>query len=290
MRIILSSLSVLFALSITAQPVSKKGEPFLPEAGEYAIGVDAAPFLFYLGNMFSPNGNQAPGTAFNNPELAISLKIFRRADLANRAKIRLGFMSDTWNGYQPEFSDVATDNVVKDSYNRTVTNIYVSYGVEKRKGQTRIQGFYGIEGGVGLATESHKFNYGNAIENNNQVPTRTEYELVFQDPSAETQTNFADNNAFIISHNTGPRFTVGARAFVGAEIFIFPKVSLGLEFGLGAMVAVRGKSKVESESWTIPTGGGSETLVSKITQHGGHTSIGIDTDNTRGSINLNFHF
>lgn len=290
MRIIFTNLFLLFAICAFAQPVSKKGEAFLPEAGEYAIGVDAAPFLFYLGNLFSANGNQAPNTAFTNPELAISLKMFRRADLAYRAKVRLGFMSDTWNGYQPEFSDVATDNVVKDSYNRTVTNIYVSYGIEKRKGQTRIQGFYGIEGGIGLNTESHKFKYGNAIESNNQVPDRTEYELVFQESTGEEVSNFGENNSFITSYNVGTRFSVGARAFVGAEIFIFPKVSLGLEFGLAAMVAVRGKSEIESEAWTIPTGGGSETLVSDISQGGGHTTFGIDTDNTRGSINLNFHF
>lgn len=290
MRILLTSLFTIFTFYCFAQPVSKKGEPFLPEAGEYAIGVDAAPFLFYLGNMFSANGNQAPGTAFNNPELAISLKMFKRADLAYRAKIRLGLMSNSWNSYQPEFSNVATNTTVKDTYSRTTTNIYLSYGVEKRKGQTRIQGYYGIEGGVGFGTESHNFSYGNTIESNNQVPDRTEYDLVFQENPNGVETNFGDNNSFITSYNLGTRFSIGARAFVGAEIFVFPKVSLGLEFGLGAMVAVQGKGEIEYESWTIPTGGGSETLVSETTEIGGSSVIGLDTDNTRGSINLNFHF
>jgi len=31
---------------------SKKGEPFLPEAGDYAISIDANPFLNYLGTFF----------------------------------------------------------------------------------------------------------------------------------------------------------------------------------------------------------------------------------------------
>ncbi len=290
MRILLTSLLTIIVLQCFSQPVSKKGEAFLPEAGEYALGVDAAPFLLYIGNIFSANGNQAPGTAFNNPELAISLKMFRRADLATRIRVRLGLMSNSWNGFQPEFSSVATDNTVKDTYNRTVTNIYVSYGVEKRKGQTRIQGFYGIEGGVGLGTESHNFKYGNAIESNNQVPDRTEYELVFQENPEGTVTNFGENNSFITSYNSGSRFMLGARAFIGAEIFVFPKVSLGLEFGLAAMVAVQSKGEIETEAWTIPTGGGTETLVSRTTQVGGSSIIGLDTDNTRGSINLNFHF
>lgn len=290
MRTIITSLFVLLVSGIIAQPISKKGEPFLPEAGEYAVGVDAAPFLFYLGNMFSANGNQAPNAAFNNPELAISLKMFKRADLAYRAKVRLGIMANSWNGYQPEFANVETNTNVKDTYNRTVTNIYLSYGVEKRKGNTRIQGYYGIEGGVGLGTESHKFKYGNAIEANNQVPNRTEFELVFQNEQTDVVTNIGENNSFITSYQLGTRFTLGARAFVGAEIFVFPKVSLGVEFGLGAMVAVEGKGTIETEAWTIPTGGGSETLVSETTEVGGNSVFGLDTDNTRGSINLNFHF
>lgn len=290
MRIFLTSLAFILAATVIAQPVSKKGEPFLPEAGEYALGVDAAPFLFYLGNIFSDNQNVAPNAMFNNPELAISLKMFRRADLAYRARLRLGLMSNSWNGFQPEFSNVATDNTVKDSYSRTTTNIYFSYGVEKRKGQTRIQGYYGVEGGIGFGTETHKFKYGNSIETANTVPDRTEFVLVFQDNPEQEISNFADNNAFITNYNVGTRFMLGARAFVGAEIFVFPKVSLGLEFGLAGMVAVQGKGTVETESWTIPTGGGSESLVSRKREIGGSSQIGLDTDNTRGSLNLTFHF
>lgn len=290
MRFLLACLFSLVVAAVVAQPVSKKGEPFLPEAGEYALGVDAAPFLFYLGNMFSSNGNQAPNAAFTNPQLAITLKMFKRDDLAYRYGLRLGLVSNTWNGFQPEFSNVATDNNVKDSYNRTVSNVYVSYGIEKRKGQTRIQGFYGIEGGLGFGTESHSFTYGNAIEANNTVPNRTEFELVFQENPENDVTNFGDNNSFITEYRMGTRFSLGARAFVGAEIFVFPKVSIGVEFGLAAMVAVQGKGRIEAESWTIPTGGGSETLVSRATEVGGSTMFGIDTDNTRGSLNLNFYF
>jgi len=290
MRILFTCLFSVVIAAVVAQPVSKKGEPFLPEAGEYAIGIDAAPFLFYLGNFFSANGNQAPNAAFNNPELAISLKMFRRADLAYRYKVRLGLMSNSWNGFQPEFSNVATDNNVKDTYNRTTSNVYVSYGVEKRKGYTRIQGFYGIEGGLGFGSERHRFNYGNAVEAGNTVPNRTEFELVFQEHPETAVSNFGDNNSFITDYRMGTRFSLGVRAFVGAEIFVFPKVSIGVEFGLGAMVAVQGKGRIEAESWTIPTGGGSETLVSRATEVGGSSAFGLDTDNTRGSLNLNFYF
>jgi len=289
MRIILTVLLVGTAIAAIAQPVSKKGEYFLPEAGEYALGIDAAPFLFYAGNLFSQNGNASPTAQFNNPQLAVSLKMFRRADLATRIKLRLGLVSNSWNGYQPEFSNVATVNNVKDTYNRFVSNVYLSYGIEKRRGKTRIQGFYGAEAGLGINTESHKFKYGNIIDQNNTVPNRTEFELQFQDGTTGI-TNLDDNNSFITSYGLGTGFNIGVRTFVGAEMFIFPKVSLGVELGLGAMVALRGKGTIESESWTIPAGGSSETLVTRKTEVGGSSRIGIDTDNSGGSLNLNFHF
>ncbi|MES2681013.1 MAG: hypothetical protein V4635_14060, partial [Bacteroidota bacterium] len=38
---------------------SKKGEPILPEKGDWAIGIDATPFLNYIGNFFG-TPNSAP--------------------------------------------------------------------------------------------------------------------------------------------------------------------------------------------------------------------------------------
>ena len=39
--------------------VSKKGIPILPEQGDWAIGVDAAPFFIYAGNMLNGNAFNA---------------------------------------------------------------------------------------------------------------------------------------------------------------------------------------------------------------------------------------
>ena len=60
------SITILaFAFGITgafAQDLtSKKGEPILPEAGDWAIGIDATPFLNYAGNFFGKTtNNNAP--------------------------------------------------------------------------------------------------------------------------------------------------------------------------------------------------------------------------------------
>ena len=38
--------------SAQAQLTSKKGEAYLPEAGDWSFGVDATPFLTYMGGLF----------------------------------------------------------------------------------------------------------------------------------------------------------------------------------------------------------------------------------------------
>ena len=65
----------IFAATFTfaqdgAELTSKKGETILPEAGDYAIGFNAAPFLNYAGNLFSSAGsfgfNPAAGSSKHN--------------------------------------------------------------------------------------------------------------------------------------------------------------------------------------------------------------------------------
>ena len=45
---------------------SKKGEIILPEAGNYAFGIDASPFFTYLGGLFSNAGGTTPTPNFLN--------------------------------------------------------------------------------------------------------------------------------------------------------------------------------------------------------------------------------
>ena len=54
-----------------AQLQSKKGEAYLPEAGDWSIGVDATPFLNYVGNFLSSAGNSAPTQDFLNANQTI---------------------------------------------------------------------------------------------------------------------------------------------------------------------------------------------------------------------------
>ena len=51
--------SLFLATATFAQDglTSKKGEAYLPEAGDWALGFDANPFLNYAGNMFNGSLN-----------------------------------------------------------------------------------------------------------------------------------------------------------------------------------------------------------------------------------------
>jgi hypothetical protein len=288
-RLLLSVAFSAVVCVVMAQPVSKKGEVFLPREGDWAVGIDASPFLRYLGNFFSEAENPAPFADFTNDALAVTAKRFIRDDFAYRASFRFNILADANRAFSPEFSTTPTNTTVEDKYSRTFTNTYLSFGIEKRKGETRIQGFYGAEGIIGLGTEKHTFEYGNDITQENTSPDRTEFELVFQD-DPRTITNISETGAYMTEFNKGTTFSIGARAFLGAEIFLFPKWSVGFEYGFAALLEYSGNSEIVEEQWSVPVGGNSEQFVTTVTNEGGDFSFNLDTDNTGGALFMFFYF
>jgi len=274
---------------VCAQPVSRKGEYYLPSEGDWAIGIDASPMLRYIGNLFSDADNAPPSADFTNTQLAVYGKKFVRDDFAYRAGFRLGILADNNRRFQQAFSNEPTNTTVEDTYGRLFTNAFASFGVEKRKGNTRVQGFYGVEGLLGFGTERHRFDYGNAITPQNTNPLRTEWDIAFQD-DPRTETTLTDVGGFITEFNKGNRFSIGGRAFLGAEIFLFPKWSVGFEYGFGAVFRYTGNSNIVSEQWTVPTGGTNEQFVTTITDEGGSGSFRLDTDNNGGALFMFFYF
>lgn len=288
-KILLTSFVVLSISGLVAQPISKKGEPYLPEADDWAVGIDAMPFFDYLGNFFSEAENSAPNADFENNEYAIRLKKFKTEDFAYRIGGRLNVFVDSYRSFSPEFSTEPTNTTVEDKYTRTFTNFYASLGIEKRKGTTRVQGFYGVEGVLGIGTENHKFEYGNDITQENTTPDRSEYILKFED-NPEEVSNITEVGGFITEYKVGTTFSIGARAFVGAEVFVFPKWSVGFEYGFSAGYFYTGNSEVTSEQWTIPTGGTAEQYVTTVENEGGTSTFKIDNDNSGGALFMTFYF
>lgn len=160
--------------------VNKAGVHILPEKGDLAIGIDAVPFLNLL-NSKATN----PGFNFVNGIHSFSFKYFNTAASAIRVDLLIEVES-VKNG-NDDFSSYSLQNT---------SNIGINVGYEKRLGKTRVQGFYGVEGG---------FIYG-------KTKNLNDMDVV----SAE-----------------GSVLSLGARLFLGAEYFFAAKLSIGGQFTWG---------------------------------------------------------
>jgi hypothetical protein len=244
-KIFLFCASLALVGTMNAQLTSKKGENYLPEAGDYAIGADASSMLSYFGNMLNGGSNTGFGMGFTNGATAITGKKFMTDKMAYRGMVRVGFGSDkvtTPNG--------SNEDVVTNSYN----NITLGAGIENRRGNTRLQGYYGAMAMVSLGGSKTSYEYGAGVVDGQ-----------------------------ITEAKAGSTFGLGVRAFVGAEYFVLPKISIGGEFGWGLGFTSTGASSTTTQG---PIG----------TVEGGKSShFGIDTDNKAfgvapAAVLVHFHF
>lgn len=312
MKKIITTLAFAVSVAVFAQDglTSKKGEPILPEAGDWAVGIDATPFLDYLGNFFGKtNNNSAPTWDFQTLNSSIVGKYFKEANTAYRAGIRVGFGSNTVRNLVRDRSVAVTSSTIfpnqypekENSWKQSYRNIAISVGIEKRKGKTRLQGYYGGEVGLGLSGGKDKFTYGNSL-----APTANP--AVNVDPTDDAFTgsgNIASSvsifqngfgSARALEIKQGSTFSFGLRGFIGAEFFVLPKISLGGEFGWGLIFSSTGKTKTTWESVgrdesNNPVLVGTTT---KETAKSGGFKLDTDNNNTifgpAGSLRLILHF
>ena len=267
-----TSLVVALALGVSsafAQDLtSKKGELILPEAGDWGISVNATPFLNYIGNFIGGNGlNAAPTINFLSTNQTIMGKYFVDAQTAYRAGVRIGFGSAS-TAVKVPVPVVVPVTFVDDVTKVSGSNIGLTAGWEKRRGKTRLQGFYGGEAGISLGTGKTVTTYGNALsaDNTNGGLARTKEDKL------------------------GSTFGFGLRGFIGAEYFILPKMSIGGEFGWGLAFTNTGEGETTTESWD------GTAVVTTVAKTGKNSSFGFDTDNLNtvfgpaGTIRFGLHF
>lgn len=259
----------IFSLSAFAeqQPVlkNKRGIMILPQRGNYCIGINANPFFNYFGNMFNNStGSNSPSFTFTNSDQTIYGKYMKTNNMAYRANFRIG-ISNITNTYNVlDLSPGAAQNaMVSDVYKRRNKNIGLSFGMEKRRGNTRMQGVYGVEGFIGFSSGKDKFEYGNKLEN--------------------LDTGFRRLTEFTLSNS----FSIGFRGFVGVEYFIAPNFSIGGELGYGPDFTFNSAPKQTFEQYDF-TAGTATTESKEVNPK--NTNISLDTDNARGNIKLLFYF
>lgn len=269
---------------------SKKGEAYLPEAGDWAIGFDGTPFLDYAGNMFNGNTNNGVNATWvgNNRPMTIVGKMFKDESTAYRAKLRIGFGSTTQEGVYDTSLTTLTGEVT-DEMKMSNMMITLGGGIEKRKGNTRIQGFYGGEALISFGGSGTEYTYADASSGSSTTATPNLHQSTQFDFGTNTAYN-GNANERVTKNTNGSTFQLSLRGFVGVEWFVAPKVSVSAEYGWGLMMSSTGAGEVDTEEYVIATGTTTESVVARKHTTGASSAFGIDTDNNGGQITIMFHF
>lgn len=249
----------IFHFSSGQTLTNKKGQNVLPEAGNFAVGIDVIPIVKSAGNLFY---NSSDSISDLSPVGAYTFfgKYVKSEKTAYRAILRLGFVTGKQDTLVPKTSSTNPNELVSDEAKRTQSTIAIGGGIEKRKGVGRVTGIYGVEGRFALATDKTKYTYGNPLD------------VTIQ------------SNKQVVSDKKGTAFGFGVRGFLGVEYFVGAKLSLSAEYGWGPAVVASGRGAVETE---VVDGNATKTQVTETSK----TFIfGFDNDMNGGTVALTFYF
>ena len=304
---ILGFAMILLSVSTTAQNnandvslsfKSKNGHEVLPQKGDWSIGLSASSILQYTGNFFSgatatnnaPTFNNANGPAILNGQHNLGGgAFFGKYMLSSNKAVRARFLTNNYSETRTEYSLQNTlvtnpliPSFVSDKYNRNISNYLLGVGLEKRRGNTRLQGIYGAELFMGYLSENRTYTYGN------------EMNLDFTSPNSY---NFGGNlNALngvnysrSLEQNLGSTFYLGARGYIGAEYFFAPKMSIGLEVGYSLAMATNSDASRIDETFIV-TDLKEVQVETKLKRNEGLSTYGLSLDNANAGLNLFLYF
>ena len=149
-----------------------------------------------------------------------------------------------------------TDNMVEDVQKVSESSFALGLGKEFRRGSTRLQGVYGAEALFKLSSTTTKYEYGNSI----QSPA---YNLFDSRP---------------IDVKSGSTLEFGVRAFIGAEYFIAPKISISAEYGWGLHLTSKAGGSTTSETQELDNNDNTISSSSSVDAVGGPNSFTIGND------------
>ena len=265
----------------------KKGEVYLPQAGDWAISMDATPWLNYFGNFFHGGNtpNAAPTAAFMNGNQTLVGKYFVDDHTAYRGLVRIGFNSYSQSQELPS-SDTGTAfprPQVEDKRSISSHFIGLGAGMEKRRGSTRLQGYYGAEIMFYIAGSDTTMTYGNAYNAvSNANPTWYDWN---SNGVVTGLPRYTQNNA-------GSTFGINLLGFIGFEYFFAPKISVGGEYTWGLGFHSTGQGTYSIEEINPVTG----KDVTDSYKSGSNSGFSLDTGLNQafgsgtGSLYINFHF
>lgn len=186
----------------TTNIVSKKGEQYLPQAGDWSVGFEANDMVRFFGNFFTNSSNGAPELSLIDNRFVGKYMDSGHTAYRLIADLRIGNLKSV--SIRRDLISGAADITTTDKQNEFGLNLGV--GREWRRGTTRLQGYYGADAFVGLNRSSDS----RTVNNPDTDPVN-----------------------HIIKEKGGLGFLIGARGFIGAEYFVLPKMALGAEYSYG---------------------------------------------------------
>ncbi|MDE7073509.1 MAG: hypothetical protein K2O69_00415 [Odoribacter sp.] len=293
-----------FAQENKEEKVAEKAtKQYLPQQGEWSVGVDVIPLLKYAGTIFSRKESELDhlsGTPFTKygklndlfddsdktlmPDVSIMGKYFLTDNFAVRANIGLKISSETKRYYvnddQAEWQNTLGKEWVVDRIRTKRNGVSIMLGGEYRKGSRRVQGVFGA--GVLLAFMNDKVvcRYGNELTAINQQPTTTPVE-------SESGTPAPVASRPLKQFNKGANVYTGLTGSAGVEWFVAPKISLGAEMNLSLYYMFGKQTYLESESYNATLGRVEKHVELKSP---GNRGFYMATECLGGSLSLNFYF
>lgn len=290
----IKKISALLMLSVLPLGVltAQEAKDYLPKAGDWAIGIDMQPVYQFFGNI--ANGDAGNSLNQFGGEDAIgavgNVTIMGKYMLDNTTAIRfnLGVEKDkTHNAtYQRDdnarFLNPLSEAKVTDVETQNSTYYSLAAGIEFRKGKDRIQGYYGADLVLGMGKNRFEFEYGNAVTEINQLPSRTNYNgrgLGVANPGYWS--------GVYITESYEKDAVIGVAGKLGVEYFVVPKLSFGGEVSLLISETFSKVDYTKSEGYN-PTTAQVETHTELVAPK--DRAFHIGTEDMGGKLFMIFYF
>jgi len=231
-------------------------------------------------------------------------KYFKDEKTAFRVGLNIGYSNQSKShnvnqDQQPAHVDLPAVQVT-DKASFSSTGIGLTVGIEKRKGKTRLQGYYGADFAFFISSQNQTNTYGNSMQTGaaagtSITPTSTNFNPIDSSMKYGVPSYLAVNSNSGVrttSEKSGTTFQIGIRGFVGVEYFILPKMSLGGEFGWGLGFSTTSSGSVTQQQMNAAN----TSAISMTTKTAGSSNFVLGTDNKNsifgpvGSIRMNFYF
>lgn len=193
---------------------------YLPGSGDIAIGVDALPYLEFLGNMFSGHDDR---NTLNLNATTIYGKYYLNTDAAIRFELFLDKSTDIDKDYVQDDANFNTNPnaQVEDLRNVKENNVGIGVGYQMYRGYGKLRGTYGVVASYFYGKDKTEYQWGNQMTASNSAPTSSNWYGAGSNPTQRT-----------LNSKTQGTQSVGLGAIAGVEYFFAPKICIGGELGL----------------------------------------------------------